>query len=229
MGITRRTGGSIAGETERKVMTIREQVKMTERKVMTIREQVKMAKTTEMNEGMTMEGQGEDLMIEEGMMMTGGMMTEGKIAGIKEGMVVMAIEWMEITAERMVMTGDGMVMMIILGDAMVLTERGITRIGEDMTTEGEKSMKKNEMTREGETTVRKAHIKEKKQEQALVKGQMRVIGTKAATRGRRQRGQSTAAAQIRQQIPLIQRMIGEGKRRNQVARRAILTRPTNEM
>merc|ERR1711874_44484 len=123
--ITRRTGGSIAGETERKVMTIREQVKMTEKKVMTIREQVKMAKTTEMNEGMTMEGQGEDLMIEEGMMMTGGMMieermigegmmTEGKIAGTKEGMVVMAIEWMEITAERMVMTGDGMVMMIIL-------------------------------------------------------------------------------------------------------------------
>merc|ERR1711874_826551 len=142
MGITRRTGGSIAGETERKVMTIREQVKMTERKVMTIREQVKMAKTTEMNEGMTMEGQGEDLMIGEGMM------TEGKIAGTKEGMVVMAIEWMEITAERMVMTGDGMVMMIILGDAMVLTERGITRIGEDMTTEGEKSMKKNEMMTE---------------------------------------------------------------------------------
>merc|ERR1711874_156889 len=122
-------------------------------------EQVKMAKTTEMNEGMTMEGQGEDLMIEEGRMMTGGMMieermigegmmTEGKIAGTKEGMVVMAIEWMEITAERMVMTGDGMVMMIILGDAMVLTERGITRIGEDMTTEGEKSMKKNEMMTE---------------------------------------------------------------------------------
>merc|ERR1711913_169565 len=102
----------------------------TERKVMTIREQVKMAKTTEMNGGM---------MIEE-RMIGEGMMTEGKIAGTKEGMVVMAIEWMEITAERMVMTGDGMVMMIILGDAMVLTERGITRIGEDMTTEGEKSM-----------------------------------------------------------------------------------------